>query len=246
MKRKIITTILLILLITTACSSGDSSGMTDEEAMNAAMTAIAETEVAQPEKPTITETEVAQPEEPSMTAAPTRTKAPTVTQKPPTDTPELEMGTFSNPYPFDWKENATWWIEYEDWLTDTIVKYEVGITDLAWGDECWSMVKAANSWNDPPEEGTEYLCIKIWVKNIGENPIDSLSVFDFVTVSDGNLYKATYEVDPSPAFDVDGLFPGGESEGWGIYVITEGDNDPLFSYARDPLEINSLIQLIRP
>lgn len=121
MNTKWIPVLIIMMFLINACAS-PSTGMTDEEAVSVAMTAIAETEQAETEE---------QP--PALTAAPTRTIAPTSTSKPPTATPEQLMGTFSNPYPFDWKENMTWWMEYEDWSTGSILKYDVGITDLKWG-----------------------------------------------------------------------------------------------------------------
>ena len=224
MQIKLSTITILTALLISSCASYATGDMTDEEAPSASMTAMVE---------------VIKSAEPTMATAPTRTVAPT-------DTPELEMGTFSNPYPFDWKENSTWRVEYDDWSSDNILKYEVGITDISWGDDRWVRVQNANSYNDPPEEGTEFLCVLIWIKNIGDHPIEKISVLDFKTVSDGTLFGCAWEVPPSPRLDIEGLFPGGEAEGWGVFIIKEGDTDPLFSFYEDPIEIPSLIQLVRP
>lgn len=107
-------------------------------------------------------------------------------------------------------------------------------------------MQSANSWNDPAEEGTEYLCIKVWMKNIGDIPFESINVYNFTVVSDGSMFDTPFIVDPDPSFSIDGLFPGGELEGWATYLIKEGDPDPLFSFYADPIATNSLVQLVRP
>jgi len=184
--------------------------------------------------------------EPTLTPAPTQTPEPTNTPKPPTETPTPVVGTFDNPHPFDWKDSVTWAVEYEDWLSEKTIKFEFGFLDIKWGDECWAMVQNANMFNDPPDEGKEFLCVKMWVKNIGDNPIEDLSIYDFVTVSNGNVYEAASVVEPNPQFNIEGLFPDGETSGWGVYIIDDNDSEPMFSFSDSPTEINSLVQLVRP
>lgn len=184
--------------------------------------------------------------EPTLTPAPTQTPEPTNTPEPPTVTPTPAVGTFDNPFSFDWKDNVTWTLEYEDWVSEKMIKYEFGFLDIKWGDECWTMVQNENRYNDPPAEGKEYLCVKMWVKNIGDNPIEDLSTYDFVTVSNGNVYKNASVVEPKPEFNIEGLFPDGQTSGWGVYIIEENDNEPMFSFSDSPTETNSLVQLVRP
>ncbi len=185
---------------------------------------------------------------PESTAAPTPTESPIPppTETPlPSPTPEPEVGTFANPYPFSYRGDLTWEIEYEDFL-DGSVNYEMGFADLKWGDECAVMVSNANMFNDPPDEGQEYLCVKVWLKNIGNNPIGSVNNYLFAVVSDGQVFSPASVVGPDPRFDADGLFPGGETEGWAVYPIKVGDLNPMFSFYADPMDANTLIQMVRP
>ena len=182
------------------------------------------------------------------TAAPTPTAPPTplpTETPPPSPTPEPEIGTFANPYPFTYKGDGTYEISYEDWL-DGPISYSIGFLELAWGDECGALVSDANMFNDPPDEGQEYLCLKIWLKNIGSSPIESVNEYLFAMISDGQVFGNASVVDPEPEFDADGLFPDGEMEGWVVYPIKVGDLDPMFSFYDDPMEANSLVQLVRP
>ena len=227
MKKLLVVCFALSLLIV-ACSSADTGVVQDVEP-------VVDEELGSDTEPT---------------AAPTLTAAPTFTPLPPTDTPEPsptpepEMGTFSNPYPFSYDSIYT--IGYEDWLTDKYIEYSITVKEIKWGDDCWLAVQSSNQFNDPSEEGTEYLCLFIVVTNIGDNPIEDLGPSDFATVSDGTLFDNPWVVEPKPAFDVEGLFPGGSGEGWITMTINAGDTDPLFSFSDDPIEVNSLVQLIRP
>jgi hypothetical protein len=95
----------------------------------------------------------------------------------------------------------------EDW--------EVTILDTLRGQDAWIMILDANQFNDPPEEGMEYILVKARARNIGtadeSMPIDG---FFFKTMGMGNvLYDVPSVVDPSPTFECY-LFPGGVCEGW--------------------------------
>jgi hypothetical protein len=95
----------------------------------------------------------------------------------------------------------------EDW--------EVIILDTLRGQDAWIVILDANQFNDPPEEGMEYILVKARARNIGtadeSMPIDG---FFFKTMGMGNvLYDVPSVVDPSPTFECY-LFPGGVCEGW--------------------------------
>ncbi len=230
--KKTLASCLALSLLIVACSSVDTG-------------VIQVTEPVQDEELGLDTEPTAEP-----TAAPTLTAAPTSTPLPPTDTPEPsptptpEIGTFSNPYPFSYDSIFT--IEYEDWLTDDYIEYSIEVKEIKWGDDCWLAVQSVNQFNDPAEEGTEYLCLFLVVTNVGDNPIENIRSSDFATVSDGTLFENAWIVDPKPSLDIEGLFPGGSGEGWITMVIKAGDTDPLFSFYDDPIEVNSLVQLIHP
>jgi hypothetical protein len=119
--------------------------------------------------------------------------------------------------------------------TITTKDWQVTILEVVRGDEAWQMAQEANEFNDPPEEGMEYLAILVQARNI--------STTDSPTMVDGTWFKATgaenvlYDwpsvVDPSPAFECE-LFAGGRCQGWVMLQAAQGETglvavfEPLF------------------
>ena len=88
------------------------------------------------------------------------------------------------------------------------------------------MVQETNQYNDPPEEGMEYVIIKARVRYIGtEDETMNMNAFDFQTTgSEGVLYGVPAVVDPRPVLDVS-LYPGGEYEGWMVMQVGEDEGN---------------------
>lgn len=118
----------------------------------------------------------------------------------------------------------------EDW--------ELLITDVIRGDEAWKMAQEANQFNDPPQEGFEYIAVKIHVRYIGteDKPTNMDGTFFKSTGSAGILHDAPRVVDPSPQLDIS-LYPGGEFEGWIVVQASVGETnmmlvfEPLFDFS---------------
>lgn len=96
------------------------------------------------------------------------------------------------------------------------------------GDDAWSNIQAANSYNDQAPDGMEYLLVKIHVKCLYEDDEEhSISEYDFdVTGEKAILYTSGMAsvVNPKPELDAT-LFSGGETEGWVSFVITRGEGN---------------------
>ena len=128
---------------------------------------------------------------------------------------ELEPGSSRrNPLPA-----TTELITFNDW--------EVVVLEQLRGEAAWEQIRAANSNNQPPPTGEEYLLLKLWVKNNSTDP-DEQSLGLHVT---GNALKTHYSfdsdvVEPDPQLDT--YLPGNsESIGWEAYRITSDEGNLL-------------------
>jgi hypothetical protein len=122
-------------------------------------------------------------------------------------------------------------------LNETLITddWQVTVLDVIRGDKAYEMAKAKNQFNDPPDEGMEYLAVRARVKDL--NPQDDFTMIGsgwFKTVGSKNVfYDAPSVVDPEPALEAY-LYPGGEVEGWVILQFGQGEGnaqivfDPLF------------------
>lgn len=118
--------------------------------------------------------------------------------------------------------------------------WEITITDVKRGDEAWQMAQAANSFNDPPDEGMEYVAIYASARQI--NTRDTAEGIDesffHVTGSSNLLHDSPFAVELEPALDAR-LFPGGATEGWVFEQARVGETDliavfsPIFDFTSD-------------
>jgi len=132
----------------------------------------------------------------------------------------------SSPAPFGETVNT------EDW--------QVTLLDVVRGNEAWQMAQEANQFNDPPDEGMEYLAVKVHVRYVGAED-ESARIDDFAFTTTGSakrIHDLPSVVDPEPAFGAE-LFPGGENEGWAILQIGRDETgliaifEPLWSFGSE-------------
>lgn len=104
--------------------------------------------------------------------------------------------------------------------------WEISVLETVRGDEAWLMAQEANQFNDPPEEGFEYIAIRIAARNVNDSDEhDSISDSNFSIVGSQSVqYDNPPVVDPDPALDAR-LYPGGRTEGWIVLQIAEGEED---------------------
>ncbi|MBL8056985.1 MAG: hypothetical protein JNK29_09825 [Anaerolineales bacterium] len=104
----------------------------------------------------------------------------------------------------------------EDW--------ELAALAVVRGEAAWSLVVAANQFNDPPAAGLEYAVVQVHARLI--RPEDETAWIDskdfFVLGGDGARYDIPSIVDPEPALDAV-LFPGGDFTGWLTVAVPAGD-----------------------
>lgn len=108
----------------------------------------------------------------------------------------------------------------------TTEDWQVTLLEVVRGDEAWTMVQEANRFNDPPEEGMEYIAVKVHVRYI--STVDESAQMDgsyFKTTGSASvLYDWPSVVEPSPELSIT-LFPGGEYEGWVILQAAQDETD---------------------
>jgi hypothetical protein len=112
--------------------------------------------------------------------------------------------------------------------------WELSILEVARGEQAWKMVQDADSANQAPGEGREYIAIRVRARYIGvEDPLEVIDGSFFrIADSAGRFFYPPLVLEPAPRLDVS-LLPGGESEGWVVVQAASGESDPLLIF--DPL-----------
>ncbi len=109
--------------------------------------------------------------------------------------------------------------------------WEIQLLDVVRGDEAWMMVQEANQFNDPPEDGMEYVAVQAHIRNIDSR--DQSYMFDTYefrsTGSASVLYDQPSVVAPSPILEGT-LFPGGEYQGWVVVQAAVGEENLMVVY----------------
>jgi hypothetical protein len=114
---------------------------------------------------------------------------------------KAELGTRENPIPIGIGQKAKIGSNWE-------------ITILEIVPDAWSIIEAENMFNEPPEEGYQYVMAKVQVSYIGEEsgtPWVDLSLR--YLGSDGNSYSEGVGVVPKAFSDIGEQFPGATAEG---------------------------------
>lgn len=112
---------------------------------------------------------------------------------------------------------------------------EITLLDLLRGDKAWSKIKAANSYNEPPAEGKEYIIAKFRIRVLdteNDKPVRiSHSSFDIVR-SDGTVYNDIFYIAGlNPNLSTD-LYKGADYEGWTYFMVDINDT-PLAAIFRN-------------
>lgn len=108
------------------------------------------------------------------------------------------------------------------------------------GKRAWELLVEANSYNDPPPEGMEYLLVLVKSRYIGrEDAEQTVAINTFKSIGSFNVvYDQPSLVMPKPDLHTY-VFPGGESEGWTALLIKTDELSPtlifspLFNRAED-------------
>ncbi|AKG91843.1 protein of unknown function {DUF4352} [Geoglobus ahangari] len=109
--------------------------------------------------------------------------------------------------------------------------FEVTILDYVRGEEAYEVIKRGNMFNPDPEDGYEYLLVKVRFKYASGRVSQFVSAYSFKAYVDGVGFSPSFVILPNdfPEFkDVD-LMPGGETEGWITFLVPKG-KDVLIAY----------------
>ncbi len=111
----------------------------------------------------------------------------------------------------------------EDW--------EIAILDAMSGDAAWELIVEANSYNDPPPEGMEYIAVRVRVRSISpQDEVQMINDHYFTTLdSAGTLHETPSIVEPEPELQAF-LYPGGVYEGWVVVQAPSGDDGALLVF----------------
>ena len=109
------------------------------------------------------------------------------------------------------------------------------------GEEAWNDIKAANSKNEAPPEGMEYLLVKIHAKSTyNDRDAHDISRCDFSITGDKLIkYPCSMSsvVAPEPQLDAN-LFNGEETEGWAGYLVAQ-DEGNLILVVNESMNFNA-------
>jgi hypothetical protein len=104
----------------------------------------------------------------------------------------------------------------EDW--------DISVNDIVRGDEAWTMIQEVNQYNAPPDEGMDYIAVKIRARYIGTEDYGthiSNNSFGIIGIN-YELNRQPQVVPPEPELEY-WLYPGGEVEGWAVYQVAKGE-----------------------
>lgn len=104
--------------------------------------------------------------------------------------------------------------------------FEVTVTDAIRGERAYHIIKGANMFNPDPEEGYEYLLVKVRFRYLSGETSYYVSEFSFNAYCDGVGYSSAIVVLPNnyPKFKGVNLMPGGKIEGWIPYLVPKNKN----------------------
>jgi hypothetical protein len=125
-------------------------------------------------------------------------------------------------------------IEVEDLVSGT---YTVAVTvnEIVSGEAAYVMLLDANKFNDPPEDGMEYVIANITAELIDYDSDGAVSIgkynFDAFSGS-GSEYERVSVVDRKPAFSGD-VYAGGSITGYTTFMVSADDDSPVIVFGRN-------------
>jgi hypothetical protein len=136
----------------------------------------------------------------------------------------------TNPAPI----GVTQEIEVEDLVSGT---YTIAITvnEIVSGEAAYDILLDANKFNDPPEDGMEYVIANITAELIDHDSDGAVSIskFNFDAFSgSGSEYERVSVVDRKPAFSGD-VYAGGSITGYTTFMVSADDDSPVIVFGRN-------------
>jgi hypothetical protein len=109
--------------------------------------------------------------------------------------------------------------------------WSVKVVDVVRGEDARHLVESANSNNEPPADGLEFVAVKLHARYHGPPGLPGLlSAAQFRVVnSEGKSYDVPLVLDVTPRLTRT-LFPGGEHTGWAVFQIGLDDSDAVLRF----------------
>ncbi|MCA9995272.1 MAG: hypothetical protein KDE56_05980 [Anaerolineales bacterium] len=107
--------------------------------------------------------------------------------------------------------------------------WQARVAEVVTGDDAWQLVYDANQFNDPPPAGHSYLAVKLWLRYIGLVEGPHYTTDDLFTIV-GSTVAQPSVVDPEPEMRFE-LFPGGEAEGWLVWLVADNEANTLLRFS---------------
>jgi hypothetical protein len=109
--------------------------------------------------------------------------------------------------------------------------WSVKVVDVVRGEDARQLVESANSRNQPPAEGLEFVAIKLHARYHGRSgQTGLLSSSEFQVIGrNGEPYENPIVLDVTPRLSRT-LFPGGEHTGWAVFQIDPADSNAVLRF----------------
>jgi hypothetical protein len=110
--------------------------------------------------------------------------------------------------------------------------WEFSVLETLRGDEAWDVLYEANEYNDPPDEGMEFVLVRLKVRNISEDGLPQWVGWGMAEIVGDNkeVYDNVFVTAPEPELDA-WLFPNGEAEGWLALQAAEGETGLILIFS---------------
>jgi hypothetical protein len=119
--------------------------------------------------------------------------------------------------------------------------FQIKVKQLTKGKEAWDILEEANEYNDPPEDGMQYILITLSVKNISskEEPSNiSYTDFDYVGSSNKKIGNE-FVVQPDDGIyqELEGnLYHGGKITGSVVFCVPKNDTKMMLIWSQSYLQ----------
>lgn len=104
----------------------------------------------------------------------------------------------------------------------------VTVTQIIRGSNAWSMIEAANQFNDQAREGYEYIVakIKVTMNSVKDDKAFEMSGYEFKAFNSENAeYSMTMVVPPEPTLEGQ-MYAGATKEGYVVFEVKTDDVNP--------------------
>ncbi len=124
----------------------------------------------------------------------------------------------------------------------TTANWQVQVREVILGETAYERIIERNRFNDPPEPGSQYGLVYLWLRHTGQGespaPVMTRRLFQVVESTE-TVYPLPSLVVPHPELRGD-VYPGGELEGWLAIEIPETETAPILRLAFSHGEVRYL------